>query len=224
MNSRIQETDRHDGLTRKEPTQTRARITVESILQATSEMLKNTSYHDITTKKIADRVGISVGSLYQYFPNKDAIVLAILEETILELAKRMRDQMYNDSILSDEAVITDKDQGLYKTIEVAVEMYEENSAILVDLFEEAPELKTNASALSANSLLFNAARLFLKSHPPEIDVDHAAISFAMEGLIFDTIKRFVKADPKPCDREELIEIIASIVIAYYQRIGVLSEI
>lgn len=210
-------------MARKTPSQSRSKLTMSSILEATQDMLRTTSYDDISTKKIADKVGISVGSLYQYFPNKKTIALAIYEETTLEVAKQMRDQMYTDAMLSDDAVANDKNQGMYKTIEVSFNLYEEHQSILIDLLEDAPELKRHAATLTANNLLYNAARLFLRNHPPKVDVDLDATSFVMESLIFDSIKRYLLLpEPKPFPKEELIDIIASTIISYYQRIGVLG--
>jgi AcrR family transcriptional regulator len=55
---------------RKVPHQKRARQTVEAILQASAEMFAKLGFAGTTTNKIAMRAGVSIGSLYQYFPNK----------------------------------------------------------------------------------------------------------------------------------------------------------
>jgi len=58
---------------RKVPAQSRSRETVEAILEATAQLLDRAGYDALNTNAIAARAGISVGSLYQYFPNKQAI-------------------------------------------------------------------------------------------------------------------------------------------------------
>lgn len=207
---------------RRKPTQSRSRMTVESILEATRQLLERGKYSDLTTTRIADRVGISVGSLYQYFPDKEAIVEAVYEETVMEVAKELRDQMYKDAILTDDA-LTSKEEGLYKTIEIALDLYTKHAAILIGLEEEVPAIRDHHSSLSINSLLYNAARLFMKSRPPKVDLDPDLISFAMDGVIFDSIKRYCKADPKPGDRDEFITIVSGIVLSYYRSIGVVTD-
>ena len=62
---------------RKEPAQDRARQTVESILDATAQLLDGDE--SVSTNRIAERAGVSIGSLYQYFPNATAIFAAIAE-------------------------------------------------------------------------------------------------------------------------------------------------
>jgi AcrR family transcriptional regulator len=64
---------------RKEPRQRRARATVDAILFAAAHILKSEGFAAATTNRIAEKAGVSVGSLYQYFPNKEAIVAALSE-------------------------------------------------------------------------------------------------------------------------------------------------
>ena len=64
---------------RKEPRQDRSRAMVDAILSAAARVLTRVGYDDATTNRIAEAAGVSVGSLYQYFPNKEAIVGALIE-------------------------------------------------------------------------------------------------------------------------------------------------
>jgi AcrR family transcriptional regulator len=61
-------------LPRKRPRQERSRFTVEAILEAAADILVRDGYETLTTNRIADRAGVNVASLYQYFPGKEAIV------------------------------------------------------------------------------------------------------------------------------------------------------
>src|SRR5579859_1074817 len=64
---------------RKEALQERSRVTVETIMRAAARILVRHGYEGATTNRIAEAAGVSVGSLYQYFPNKEAIVAALLD-------------------------------------------------------------------------------------------------------------------------------------------------
>jgi AcrR family transcriptional regulator len=73
---------------RKLPTQPRAQETVEAILAATKRVLVRYGYEKTTTNKIAEVAGVSIGSLYQYFPSKESIVTALIDRhmaTMLEV-------------------------------------------------------------------------------------------------------------------------------------------
>lgn len=64
---------------RKKPTQQRAILIVEDILQATQLCIAQQGLQHITTPRISEKSGVSVGSIYQYFENKDQIVLELLK-------------------------------------------------------------------------------------------------------------------------------------------------
>ncbi len=63
---------------RKKPTQARAAATIDAIVEAAAQVLQKEGEDALTTAKIAERAGVSIGSIYQYFPNKDAILLALI--------------------------------------------------------------------------------------------------------------------------------------------------
>lgn len=70
---------------RRRPRQDRAHATVDAILGAAVDLLSSRGHAQTSTNQIARRAGVSIGSLYQYFPNKDAIVLALFERHIEEI-------------------------------------------------------------------------------------------------------------------------------------------
>ncbi len=69
---------------RKLPKQERSEATVEAVLQAAAQVFEHHGYAAGTTNRIADRAGVSIGSLYQYFPNKDAILVALVHRHLAE--------------------------------------------------------------------------------------------------------------------------------------------
>jgi AcrR family transcriptional regulator len=72
---------------RKLPRQERSRVTVEAILEATTRILVEEGYDRANTNRIAERAGISIGSLYQYFPNKESLMTALMEQHAQEMAE-----------------------------------------------------------------------------------------------------------------------------------------
>jgi AcrR family transcriptional regulator len=63
---------------RKTPRQARSREMVEVILQAAARVLVKVGFERTTTNRVAEAAGVSVGSLYQYFPSKEALVAALI--------------------------------------------------------------------------------------------------------------------------------------------------
>ena len=69
---------------RKQPVQARSRQTVAEILDAAARIFAARGYAATTTNHVAEAAGISIGSLYQYFPNKDALVVALEERHLVD--------------------------------------------------------------------------------------------------------------------------------------------
>jgi AcrR family transcriptional regulator len=71
---------------RKKPQQRRSRATIDTIFEAAIQFLLANGLDGITTLQIAERAGVSVGSLYQYFPNKRALLAAVVKRHVGEVA------------------------------------------------------------------------------------------------------------------------------------------
>ena len=70
---------------RKRPTQARSKATVDTILEATTRILKKQGFDALSTNAVASQAGVSIGSLYQYFPNKEALVRALIDRHMDEM-------------------------------------------------------------------------------------------------------------------------------------------
>ncbi len=76
---------------RKAPTQARARGTVDAILQAAAYILTRHGTLGFTTNKIAERAGVNIASLYQYFPSKEAVLVELARRHAAEQRRRTLD-------------------------------------------------------------------------------------------------------------------------------------
>lgn len=72
--------------TRKFPKQERAKTTVNSILEAANQLIESEGLENVSTNKIAERAGVSIGSLYQFFPNKAVIFETLAAYNIEKVA------------------------------------------------------------------------------------------------------------------------------------------
>ncbi len=68
------------------PVQTRSAVTVEAIAEATIQVLLKESASRLTTTRVAERAGVSVGTLYQYYPNKQSLLFAVLADHLGKVA------------------------------------------------------------------------------------------------------------------------------------------
>ena len=148
------------GFMRKSPSQKRSAATISIILDATSQLLAEGSLKAVTTNRIAERAGFSIGTLYQYFADRNSVLIA--------LAARTRERIAADIIADISRVDTSEGEP---TVRLVVQA-------LLRMFAQAPYE-------SHLSHLLEIARLEGSDIPSSItDVEHAlAIKFSdlMEG-------------------------------------------
>ena len=78
---------------RRQPTQARARARVEKILTAATELIEQTGTDQLRMSEIAERAGVPIGSLYQYFPDKASIVRTLAERIMLRVREGLRESL-----------------------------------------------------------------------------------------------------------------------------------
>ena len=123
---------------RTTPVQKRAQARREDILRVTAELLDDVGQDDLTTILVAKTVGVSVGTLYHYFPNKYAILYALAERWLGEMDIGLT-ELENYSI---------EDFGIKKFVDIAVDRmlvtYQNQEGLLplVQAMSGVPELKT----------------------------------------------------------------------------------
>lgn len=118
---------RAGSLPRKAPRQARSQAMVNTILDATARVLVERGYAATTTNGVAERAGVSVGSLYQYFPNKDALIRALQDRhmrqmygVIGESLQRCAGLPFDEALaLSIEGLVESHriDAGLHRVLE-----------------------------------------------------------------------------------------------------------
>lgn len=88
---------------RRQPTQERALQTIEAIFGATAQIVENDGEAALTTNRVAQVAGVSIGTLYQYFPSKEAVLLAMVERERGRVQQEMQ-QLLDDALERQRAV------------------------------------------------------------------------------------------------------------------------
>lgn len=78
---------------RKAPVQKRSQVTVDAIIEAAARIFVREGYPNATTNRIAELAGVSVGSLYEYFPNKASLLAALVERQAEIMSSVMRERL-----------------------------------------------------------------------------------------------------------------------------------
>lgn len=102
---------------RKEPRQERSRLMVERILEATRLLLVEEGYERATTNRIASRAGISPGSFYQYFPDKEAVLVAVIDRYARDVTNELTAVLADRLDLPPDALMRASYDGLLDVLE-----------------------------------------------------------------------------------------------------------
>lgn len=153
-----------DTSPRKAPRQSRSRATVKAILAASARILIDEGYDDLSTNKIAARAGVSPGTLYQYFPNKESILAALMdaiaEDCQRVLAGHLAEVMFEPLPRATRAMV----QGL---VEMAQTVEPE---LIKSLIEQVPRLGKMDAIESVRVKGMALARSYLQAHHSELRV------------------------------------------------------
>ena len=82
---------------RKTPIQARSAATVDGIFQATIQVLLAEGAQRLTTTRVAERAGVSVGTMYQYFPHKQALLYAVVHQHLTEFVENVRGRLFENT-------------------------------------------------------------------------------------------------------------------------------
>ena len=87
---------------RKKPKQMRSKLMFDSILEASTRVLEEVSFKKFTTNKVAEAAGISIGSLYQYFPNKQSILIELERVAVNEMTANIENLLFDENHTSQD--------------------------------------------------------------------------------------------------------------------------
>jgi AcrR family transcriptional regulator len=155
---------------RKNASQERSRATVDALVEATARILVKEGFDKASTNRIAEVAGVSVGSLYQYFPSKEALVVAVIERHNQEIMQTVRGE------LADVAS-QPLEQGVRKLIAVALKAHRVDPKLHRVLAEQIPRVGKLEKLETFNRENYTLFRNYLESRRSEIraiDLDLAS--------------------------------------------------
>jgi AcrR family transcriptional regulator len=155
---------------RKHASQERSRATVDALVEATARILVREGFDRASTNRIAEKAGVSVGSLYQYFPSKEALVAAVIDRHHDELMHVVR------GALAEVASLPLK-QAVRKLVAAAIEAHRVDPKLHRVLAEQIPRTGKLENVAAFNREAYALFRAFLESHRNEfraMDLELAA--------------------------------------------------
>jgi AcrR family transcriptional regulator len=195
---------------RKTPLQARSTVTVEAISEATIQVLLTHGADRLTTTRVAQRAGVSVGTLYQYYPNKQSLLFAVLENHLTNVMATLE-------AACESACHKPLAEMMREMVEAFVDAKMDRADISVALYQVAADLGgpalikriTQRSRKTVEAMLETASDI---QSPPDkfaIDIMLSAMAGAMRSLL--------EAGPSPATvrkaREQLVLLCQSYMTA-----------
>ena len=184
---------------------------MRAILEATAQILQTDGFERASTNRIARRAGVSIGTLYQYFPNKEAIVRALCEGYIERLTCILQEEFARSEGSGLEAAVRSVIHGI-----VRAEAADPQLNRL--LHERIPQLISQEHIERSNEAIRTAVALRLSSDPgrgelrPGIDVDRAA--FVLVHATLGVMTATFRLDPQSLADGSLAEELTQMCVGY----------
>ncbi|MGB3445263.1 MAG: TetR/AcrR family transcriptional regulator [Xanthobacteraceae bacterium] len=149
---------------RKIATQDRSRATVDALVEATARILVREGFDKASTNRIAELAGVSVGSLYQYFPSKEALVAAVIERHQQDIMQTVRGELAE--VMTEPVEI-----AIRKIVALAVKGHRVNPRLHRVLAEQIPRVGKLEDVDVLNRENFALFKTYLESRRDELRVD-----------------------------------------------------
>jgi len=149
---------------RKNASQARSRATVAALVDATARILVREGFDKASTNRIAEVAGVSVGSLYQYFPSKEALVAAVIDRHNQEIMQTVRGELA-------QAMSQPVEKAVRKLVTVAVKAHRIDPRLHRVLAEQIPRVGKLENAEAFNRENYALFRNYLETHRDELCVD-----------------------------------------------------
>jgi AcrR family transcriptional regulator len=198
---------------RKNPAQGRSRVTVDAIFEATIQVLLADGLQRLTTTRVAERAGVSAGTLYQYYPNKQALLFAVLKRHLERISQ----------------AIVDAAQGLHrKTLKVMVhhvvgEFVAAKTANLEEsraLYAVASEIDSVALVVEAGNRSNAALAAMLATATDRRVKDPALTAFYVSSAMFGPTRAMLEAGAAASVLQTLAEQLEKLCLGYLNQVAI----
>ncbi len=193
---------------RKEPRQVRAAETVEAILEAAARLISQEGYRGATTNRVAERAGVSIGSLYQYFPNKEALLSTLSRRH----SDRMSAVFESQFAAANAAPLT---EAAREVVRAELSAHAIHPRLYSTLYELMPRLGATEHMEATQQCLVERLRQHLAQRPEPLrpqDLDMAA--FLLFHAVRGVSQAAIRLRPELLSDPRFLEECATLVVGF----------
>ena len=197
---------------RKRPKQARSTDLVAAILEAAAQVLAKEGAPRFTTARVAERAGVSVGSIYQYFPNKAAILFRLQSDEWRQTSDLLR------AILED--VRRPPPDRLRALVRAFIRSECEEAAMRVALNDAAPLYRDAPEAREARASGDRTMQVFMREALPQVSESRRALAAELITTTLSKVgKHFSESPRSPADIETYAQAMAEMFCAYLESLA-----
>jgi AcrR family transcriptional regulator len=184
---------------RKVPRQARSIATCDAIVEACARLLQAGDYAAVTTNHIAERAGVSVGTLYEFFPNKEAIVATLTERRLARLSEVVSDGL-------EVALALDEWEATQSIIRRVIDAVSADGELWKVLLRQAPFVQRLPATKRATAAIFELARRGAERARPRINLPSLdADAWLISRMVYNAVLEIAFLEDGRLDREALID-------------------
>jgi len=198
---------------RKTASQERSRLTVDALLEATARILVREGFDKASTNRIAEVAGVSIGSLYQYFPSKEALVAALIDRHNRQVMRAVQGELA-------EALNLSMEEAVRRLVSIAVKAHRIDPKLHRALTEQIPRVGRLENVEFFNRQYYVLFENYLKSRRGELGVTDLGLAAfvcvtSIEALTHTAVlhRKMVSAE----ELDALIEQGTRLVVGYLTR-------
>ncbi len=203
---------------RKSPQQGRSKALVDAILEATVRILPKVGSRHLTTKKIAEFAGVSIGSLYQYFPNKESVLASLIDFKMHDMSVAMKKKIQEMNGASLEPT-TDA------LVDYTIGMFLNEREKIREIFMQAPELNKMPNVLELRQEVVKELATVMAHHSPgRSREEYVRISFIAANTLMGVIHTMLYDETQNYSREDLACELKVLLKSYFRALGLTSDV
>lgn len=199
---------------RKVPKQERSRQMVERIVAAGRQVLVTDGYANFTTNRVADAAGVSPGSLYQYFPDKAAIVDVIIDRYWDEVSGRVAASLAETN---GADVMRDPHAAVRAVNHALVSALEQDADLMRILIDEMPASRIRQRRAELERRISDVVTTYLVVALQIPTVQAAGRAWVIVVTMEALSSRWVLEQPASINRDDLIEELTALAMGYLVR-------
>ncbi len=212
----MESTNRQPSRPRREPKQSRSRLLMQSVREACITLIQEVGAEALTTTRIADRAGISIGSFYQYYPNVESVLTDIYENILDSLSRELTEQTTSKNSGMDRGLRENIQDGFVVTFALHRELLAIDPSFYLAFLRDfnITAARGPSSNKSWNEWAVNWFIALLKKEELRAGKDPEFVARLMVDITSGTVQRLAETHPEALSDPNYVEELTDLFCRY----------